>query len=229
LVGTALDLAAPKKGTKWRVIQSLGKCDKLVEITVTRNARIKYPSLPATFVCRAVEYQHFDSKGPQWLLTSLVDVDYARNEIVALYNERWEIELGYDEIKTHMLEREESIRSRTRAGVEQECWGILLAYNLVRLEMERAADQAGIEPQRISFVGALRAIRDELFWCPLDSPGAIPQRLRKMRERILEEILPPRRRERRYPRAVKIKMSTYLKKHRVEKPEKLAESPSTNP
>jgi hypothetical protein len=75
-----------------------------------------------------------------------------------------------------------------------------------------------VEPRRISFVGALRAIRDELAGCPLESPGAIPQRLRKMRQRIAEEILPSRRTERRYPRDVKIKMSNYLKKHRAPEP-----------
>ena len=49
----------------------------------------------------------------------------------------WEIELGYDEIKTEVLEREEAIRSKSPEAVGQELWGILLAYNLVRLEMER--------------------------------------------------------------------------------------------
>ena len=44
-------------------------------------------------------------------------------EIIALYHERWEIELAYDEIKTEMLDREESIRSRTPDGVRQEIWG----------------------------------------------------------------------------------------------------------
>jgi len=219
-------LVRAKRKTTWRVIQSLGKQDKLVELTVSKAARAKDPSLPATIVCRAIEYQHADSKGPQWLLTSLVDAVYARSDIVGLYHERWEIELGYDEIKTHLLEREESIRSRTQTGVAQEIWGIMIAYNLVRLEMERAADEARIEPRRISFVGALRAIRDELLWCSLDSPGTIPQRLRRLRQRVLDERLPPRRSERRYPRAVKVKMSNYAKKRRpTEQPE--AATPTT--
>jgi len=47
------------------------------------------------------------------LLTSLSDPEkYPADEIVDPYHERWEIELGYDEIKTHLLEREEAIRSR---------------------------------------------------------------------------------------------------------------------
>jgi hypothetical protein len=102
---------------------------------------------------------------PQTLLTSMLDAtSYPADEIRELYHERWELELGYDEIKTEMLEREEAIRSRSPEGVRQELWGVFLAYNLVRLEMERIADEAGIEPRRVSFVTALRFIRDEWFW-----------------------------------------------------------------
>lgn len=58
---------------------------------------------------------------------------FPAQEIVGLYHERWELELGYDEIKTEILDREESIRSRSPKAVEQELWGVFLAYNLVRL------------------------------------------------------------------------------------------------
>jgi hypothetical protein len=76
--------------------------------------------------------------------------------------------------------------------------------------MERIAEEADVEPVRVSFVTALRYIRDEWFWlCGTRSPGAIPRHLRAMRENIKRFILPLRRSERVYPRAVKIKMSNY--------------------
>jgi len=84
------------------------------------------------------------------------------------------IELGYDEIKTEALEREESIRSQNPSSVAQEIWGILLAYNLVRLEMERVADEAGVAPTRISFIAALHLVCNEWLWCAVASPGNIP-------------------------------------------------------
>lgn len=208
-------LIRAKKNTKWAELESFGRFDKLVEMTVSGSARTKDPSLPKSFTARVVGYKHPDSKGRQWLLTSLTDPKkYPARELVALYHERWEIELGYDEIKTHLLEREETIRSRTVVTVRQELWGILLTYNLIRLEMERIADEAGLPPTRISFVAAMRFIRDEWSWCAYASPGSIPKKLRRMRERILSFVLPPRRSERRYPRAVKIKMSSYPKKRR---------------
>lgn len=208
-------LTRAKSTTRWRVLENLGKGDDLVEFTVSPQARAFDPSLPKTFTARAVEYQ---KKGfrPQTLLTSLTDAAaFPASEIVALYHERWELELGYDEIKTEMLDREETIRCKSVSAVEQELWGIFLAYNLVRLEMERTADRLGVEPIRISFVGALRLICEEWWWASSSSPGAIPKNLERLSSRIARLVLPLRRSERQYPRAVKIKMSNYPRKRPV--------------
>ena len=205
-------LTRAKSTTKWRVVEHLGKNDDLVELTVSRDARKQDPSLPATYLARAITYQ---VKGfrPQVVLTSMLDPDaFPAAEVARLYHERWELELGYGEIKTDMLDRLESIRCRSVAGVEQELWGILLAYNLIRLEMERTADDFGVEPTRISFVTSLRIICDTWSWCALASPGALPTRLKTMRELFTSLVLPERRTARRYPRAVKIKMSKFPRK-----------------
>src|SRR5207302_531962 len=113
---------------------------QLVEMEVCSEARRKHPHLPTHFDVRAIRYQR---KGypPRILLTSLVDAkQYPAAELRALYHERWEIELGFGELKTDMLQRLEAIRSKSPNAVTQELWGLLLAYNLVRLEMERIAD-----------------------------------------------------------------------------------------
>lgn len=208
-------LLRAKSTTTWRILKKLGADDLLVEFKVSHAARQQDRSLPVSFVARAIAY-HFDkSKPKQWLITSLVDHRlYPPAEIVALYHERWEIELAYDELKTHQLERLETIRSRSVKGVEQELWGVLLTFNLVRLEMEHIAEEADVLPSRISFVMAMRFIRDEWGWCAVASPGSIPEKLRRMRANVLDFVLPERRRERRFPRAVKIKMSNYARKRR---------------
>jgi hypothetical protein len=207
-------LIRAKKNSRWRVIRRLGARDALIEMNVSSEARRKDPSLPKTWGARAVTYQRKGFR-PQTLLTSLIDPHaFPADEIASLYHERWELELGYDEIKTELLDREEAIRSKSPDAVRQELWGIFLAYNLVRLEMERVADEAGVEPTRISFVAALRLICDEWLWCAVATPGAIPKHLRNLRASLKTLILPPRRSERRYPRAVKIKMSNYPRKRR---------------
>jgi hypothetical protein len=201
--------------TKWRVVREFGRGDALVELDVSSYARGQDETLPKTWLVRAVEYQH---KGHERkvLLTSLTDAErYPADELIALYHERWEIELSFDEVKTELLEREETIRSKSPESVAQEMWGILLAYNLIRLEMARIAAEADVEPTRISFVTALRFIRSEWEWSWTSrSPGAIPKHLRRMREDIARFVLPPRRSERSYPRAVKIKMSNYERNRR---------------
>lgn len=207
-------LIRAKKNSRWRVLRRLGKGDTLIEMNVSSEARKKDPSLPKTWVARAVTYQR---KGfqRQTLLTSLLDAQaFPADELATTYHDRWELELGYDEIKTEMLDREEAIRSKSPTAVKQELWGVFLAYNLVRLEMERVAEDAGVEPTRISFVAALRLICDEWLWCAIASPGAIPKHLRNLRAALKTLILPPRRPKRRYPRAVKIKMSNYARKRR---------------
>ena len=193
---------------KWRVVEQFAPGDCLVEMVVSADAREKAPSLPETWTARAIEYQR---KGfpPQTLLTSMRDAkQFPAREVVRLYHERWEIELGYDELKTEVLDREEAIRSKRPAAVAQELWGILLAYNLVRLEMERIADEAGVEPTRISFVAAYRLICDEWLWSTVASPGAIPRHLRELRANVVRLVLPTRR-SRSFPRAVKVKLSSY--------------------
>jgi len=119
------------------------------------------------------------------------------------------------EVKTDMLHAtHQPLRSTVPDHIRQELWGILLAYNLIRLEMERIADEANVAPIRISFVTAAHHICLALLGYVFAAPGAIPKRLRKLRQDLARFILPPRRSGRSYPRAVKIKMSSYPKKRR---------------
>ena len=209
-------LTRAKSTTKYTVLRSLGPGDDLVEMQVTREARAKEPSLGKTWTVRAVHYQHKGHR-PQILLTSLLDAKtYPASELAAMYHERWEIELGYGEIKTTLLERRESLRSKKPDGVLQEAWGALLAYNLIRLEMARIAREVGAPPTRMSFILCLSRITTEwLCTAKTHSPGAVPTHLEEMREIIRRLVLPPRRPERSYPRAVKVKMSNYPRKRPV--------------
>jgi hypothetical protein len=191
--------------------------DELIELNVSKEARQKDPSMPATWRMRAIRYQRRGFP-PQTLLTSLLDPKrYPAAEIVALYHERWEIELGYNEVKRVMLAREESTRSKSPRGVAQELWGLGIAYNLVRYEAERVAAAAGVPPVRISFVAAMNFIESALRTWGTDNAGRLPDRLIRLREDLAHFILPERR-ARSYPRAVKIKMSNYARKRPARSP-----------
>ena len=87
-------LIRSKKNLRWRTIRRLGPRDAFVEMDVSGEARRKDPSLPKTWVMRAITYQRKGFRA-QILLTSLLDpVAYAADEIATLYHERWELELG---------------------------------------------------------------------------------------------------------------------------------------
>jgi hypothetical protein len=209
-------LIRAKKDMKGHRIKRLSSKQELREFRVSKVARAKNPSLPQTFIARVIHYQRKGFR-PQMLITSLLEPQqYPRAELIELYHERWEIELGYGEIKTDML-KNTPLRSKSVDRVRQELWGILIAYNLVRLEIERIADEANVPPMRISFVMVYRMIVDEWLWSALSaSPGAIPRHLRNLRANVAKFILPPRRPQRSYPRAVKVKMSNYPRKRRAE-------------
>ena len=201
-----------KSRSRWRTVKRLGRGDELVELEFSDQTRRANPEMPERWLVRAIRYERPGFQ-PQTLLTSLHDhKKFPAREMVALYHERWELELGFDEVKTELLEREEALRSKTPRGVAQDLWSLGLLYNLVRLEMEQIAVEAGVPPTRISFIAALQFIQNCWLICAAMAPARIPRKLRRLREDLSQFILPPRRSERLYPRAVKIKMSAYPKK-----------------
>lgn len=200
-----------KSNLKFKVVRKLGRGDHIVEFAASRKSRKEHPQMPEVFTARVIDY-HVKGFRPQKLITSLVDsAKYPAKEVVELYHERWELEVGYDEIKTHMLEREEALRSRKPEGVRQEIAGICLAYNLVRVEMARVAAELHLPVARISFRHALVLIRNFSLSAWAASPGVLPRRLGGLSQDMRLLVLPERRPDRRYPRHVKIKMSAYLR------------------
>lgn len=51
---------------------------------------------------------------------------FPSDEIADLYRQRWEIELGYREMKQGMLASQYTLRSNTPEMIERELWGVLL-------------------------------------------------------------------------------------------------------
>lgn len=95
--------------------------DELVELNVSGDARHNDASMPATWRMRAIRYQR-RGFAPQLLLTSLLNpLRFLAAEINARYHERWELELGYNEVKRFMLRREETTRSKSPRGYLRGC------------------------------------------------------------------------------------------------------------
>jgi hypothetical protein len=101
-----------------------------------------------------------DQEGSYRLLTTILDPEEASAvDLAAAYAERWEIESVFDELKTHQRGARTVLRSKSPDLVAQEIWGHLCCHFAIRTLMWEAADQAKVDPDRVSFVAAVRIAR----------------------------------------------------------------------
>jgi hypothetical protein len=162
---------------------------------------------------RVIEYQIRGFERVR-LVTSLLDRSIPALDLVLEYHRRWEIELALDELKTHQSSTavgtlKTIFRSHTPRNVMQEAYALVAAYNLVRGTMSHAAHRHDLDPDKISFVGSLRAIA---LMVPR-MRGAPSCRLPILYDQLLLDLAEAQidrpRRPRRYPRVVKVKMSNF--------------------
>jgi len=112
---------------------------------------------------RVIEYQLDDGRDNDVtyrLFTTLLDpVEAPAVELAVAYAQRWEIESTFDELKTHQRGARTVLRSKSPDLVLQEIWGHLCCHYAIRALMWEAADHAKVDPDRVSFVAALRIAR----------------------------------------------------------------------
>jgi hypothetical protein len=163
---------------------------------------------------RIIEYTITDPAQPGYgeihrLLTTLLDhKTYPALDLVCAYHERWEIELVIDEVDTHQRLAGRPLRSLKPEGVLQELYGLLIAHYAIRFLMHQAALQAGVDPDRLSFVHALRVVHDAIPEFQMTAPDQLTELYARLLRDIADELLPVRR-LRSNPRVVKRKMSKF--------------------
>ena len=94
------------------------------------------------------------------LLTTLLDcVTAPALELATLYHERWEVEAVFDELKTHLVQRRRTLRSKSPDGVRQEFYGWILAHYAVCWLMHEAASAHRLNQRSLSFTGHVQLLR----------------------------------------------------------------------
>lgn len=143
------------------------------------------------------------------LITTLLDPHhYPAAELVALYHERWEIEIAFLGLRQRLLDGH-VLRSGDQPGLEQEIWALLTVYQLLHHAMHQATtSQPGIDPDRACVTTAREAARDQLIRAHNIHPDPT-ELLGVIGHRVLATLLPARR-ARTSKRKVKCATSRYL-------------------
>jgi hypothetical protein len=165
----------------------------------TRPSQAHYPVRRGMWV-RIISYRVTDErlgeKGKVYrLVTTLLNPRVAPAlELIALYHERWEIELVIDEIKTHERAQRKVLRSKTPEGVRQELYGIYLAHYAVRALLAQAAVEAELDPDRLSFSEGLFELTETISLAlTLETEEATGPLLARLRHKMAGHVLPVRR------------------------------------
>lgn len=176
---------------------SMARPGKEVRLKAAREGRM----LPRHVIYRVITFTKGDRVA--YLGTTLLDsAQYPAAELVALYRERWEIELAFDEIKNH-LGPSGPIRSRTPEGVRQDLWAYLAVHHTIRRFAHTAAlARPAVDADRVSYLKCVRIIRRSI---PSQLGATTAKLARSLTEAGWEarSRLLPVRRNRDCPRAIK--------------------------
>jgi len=190
---------APKGKPRSRWLYALGVLDQVVEYFKPQTqpdwmSDQEYARLPESVLVRELRYKIADPgfrTREITLVTTLLDSElYPASELAKAYGLRWQIEVNLKHLKTTM--GLEVLSCKTYEGVLKELIVFCLVYNLVRVVMLEAARRQAVEPDRISFVDALR-------WLTTARPG----------DQLPDLVVNPKRPNRVDPRVIKRRPKNY--------------------
>jgi hypothetical protein len=184
-----------------RWLRRLGHRDQLVEWRKPQ-ARPKwmsaedYAALPEKLVVREIKWRVREAGRRVReiiLVTTLLDAErYPAEQIAALYEVRWQVEVDLRDLKSTL--GLDVLKSKKVATIEKEVLIFTLVYNLVRLVTVKAAQRQKTKPHRISFIDALRWLQPAKPSAPLPALVVNPQRRGRIEPRCIK------RRPKEYPR-----------------------------
>lgn len=215
---------------KPKLIETLPDGSSLAQLTTkvedpdaspTKSGRKRWKKV--SMIVRVIRFQ-IPGFRPVTLITNILDTTITARELVLHYHKRWDIEIAYDEIKTHQCatlrgQSPTTFRSKRPDLVEQELYALLLMYNMVRLLIRQAAEEHGKDPCSISFLDALQHIINAAPLMTADEPDRQEDKFSYLLTLIADCDIDRPRRTRINPRVVKVKMSKFKRKNKMHKSE----------
>jgi hypothetical protein len=189
-----------------RWLKRLGPRDQLVEYYKPEKrpawmSEADYAALPESVVVREVRFRVREpGRRPReiTLVTTLTDAKrYTARSLAKLYERRWQVEGNLRHLKQTL--KLDVLRCQTVPGVIKELLVHGAVYNLVCAVQREAARRQGVASERISFVDALRWLKDAHPGDPLPRlkvnprrPGRAEPRVRKRRPKQYALMKRPR-------------------------------------
>ena len=181
------------KVSRVKRIHSYSRNDFIGYLNIGKSYRLKDPQLPSHVMVRFIKAKVCvrGQRKEIWFATSLLDnKKYQAKAIAELYGRRWRIETLFREFKVNFSS--DVLRSQSPDGVQKEIIARLTAINVVRMIMLEASAEYDVDPQRISFVGALRIIIGFSPALASSSIWLLPLIYRAMLTEIASAIVPER-------------------------------------
>jgi hypothetical protein len=203
-----------RKDLIFKRIRILGPGDELVRVEFDERDRRENPDLPEYMDFRLLTQKPRNGKEPLRILTTLLDHQkYSKEFLCKMYFERWGIETALKEIKRYLLKASTitepcHLRSMTPDRIAQEMYGVMLAYNITRAKMAKAAERQNRDPRRLSFNYCFAKIRALVAQAPSLRRGNHPSARRAFSESLCRVEIPSRP-GRHYRREVKVQSSPY--------------------
>ena len=198
-----------RKDLQYTVRHQLSEDDAVITLKTSPQARKKFDGLPETIEARLTRYK-VDGKSYR-VLSSMVDaMQFPYEEVVNVYVQRWEIELGFREMKQTLHQAKLTLRSKKPEMVRQELWGLLVAYNLIRMMMlDAVKDMPELSPSRLSFGLCMRHIIVFFLTTLPETVTKLPAHYEYLMESLRMMRLPDKRPDRYYPRVVRKRPTKY--------------------
>jgi hypothetical protein len=172
-------------------------------------------------IVRVIDYQ-IPGFRPARLITTILDPEITAMELAIHYHKRWDIEIAFDEIKTHQCatlrgQTPTILRSKKAGLVKQELYAIFIVYNLIRDVMYQSADQSNTLPRSISFLDTMQCMIDAIPHMCIVIGTQAKKKFDYLLSLITECTIDRPQRHRINPRVVKVKMSKFKRKCRYHK------------
>ena len=143
--------------------QRLGAKDHIINLKKPKKKPVwmsdeAWAKLPDEILVR-----EFSVKGIVYVTTLIEANAYPKKALAELYQQRWQIEVDFRTIKIYM--GMEMLRCKTAEMVKKEIAVHLLAYNLIRANLARAACLNNKVPRHLSFMAAVQLMRNAASLC----------------------------------------------------------------